>query len=680
MSFVEDAGQILGDIASNRQNLEMLAENCHQVVPFVGAGLSLEFGYPSWGALLEELAHQAGLTGQVKERLAISAFEEAAEAVAKALPGVFDDTLKRSFDHEKLSRPLNRGAVRYLPSIGRGLVLTTNFDRVLEAAFEDGDKAFDEVLSGSQIREANQAIQLNKHFLLKLHGDYRISESRILTLSQFTREYGTPAPNEVNLELELPRVLGQVLAARPLLFLGCSLKIDRTLTIISRLATLTPGNLHFALLSDSENTAERRRQFDHWNIRPLFYPKGQYEKIDEFLACLAEACRSSLSRSEEPVSRRKKGAASYIQMLSEMERQSDAERRAQRASGTFARTTSASSDDEMVRINGFKLFYFRDAKKKSFADLTKEAGLNNKDLLRKIEKVNTTPGVLGLHCFQRCTRDTINKLEKALDCIGKLEAGHNDDFLSLYLQHYYVHKNNLNMLTTRVAGQFELAFPTKAVVFDFDGTLTIRKGDMTTWEKIWTTLGYDVNDSAELHGRFQRGEFTHETWCQITCDRFKERGFRQDQLKRVAKSMSLVAGTKDTIEQLRARGVKLYVLSGSIKEIIRTVLGKLCDHFEEIRANEIIFDSFGVISQISGTPFDFEHKATFLKRVYEDNHLSPMNVLFIGNSRNDVWASQSGVRTLCVNPHFTNPDDQLVWTDAIRKMKNLNEILRYVRA
>jgi HAD superfamily phosphoserine phosphatase-like hydrolase len=668
MGFVEDVCGILGGLGSNRQYLELLSMQCQKLVPFVGAGLSLEFGYPSWSKLLEDLGQQAGLAAQVQPLLAKGGFEEAADLVHKALPGLFDDTLKTTFHHDKLTRPIDRGAVRHLPFIGCGLVLTTNFDRVLEAAFEDAGKRFGEIVSGSQIQEANQAIQLVEPILLKLHGDYWHSDSRILTLSQYITAYGSAAPNEVNLQRPgLPSVLGQVLGSRPLLFLGCSLKLDRTITVISRLARQYPGNRHFALLSDSEITPERRRQLDDWNIRPLFYPKGHREKIEAFLACLAQQCKLG--------SPKKGGTAALLETILGMEKDAVIERQTREA-GTSAKTKPASSADEMVRINGYKLFYFRNKKKLSFADLSQETKLD-KDLLRKIEKVNADPVLPSPHCFQRCSRDVINKLEKALECVGKLEAGQADDFLSMYLQHYFSFKG-VNTLTSQAGSQFESAFPIRVAVFDFDGTLTIRKGDMTTWEKIWTALGYDINDSADLHTRFQKGEFSHEVWCEMTLKKFKERGFRHGQLKRIAKSISLVPGTRETVEQLKAKGVKLYILSGSIKEIIKTVLGKLWDDFEEIKANEIIFDSSGVISQINGTRFDFEGKATFLKRVHEDNRLSPLNVLFIGNSCNDIWASHSGVRTLCVNPHLTDPSNQAEWTHAIRKMKDLREILKYV--
>ena len=63
------------------------------------------------------------------------------------------------------------GALGQLPKIGQGVVLTTNFDRVLEVAFEDAGSRFDEVYSGTDIGEkAIEAIQMHKRCLLKARG------------------------------------------------------------------------------------------------------------------------------------------------------------------------------------------------------------------------------------------------------------------------------------------------------------------------------------------------------------------------------------------------------------------------------------------------------------------------------------------------------------------------------
>ena len=201
--------------------------------------------------------------------------------------------MKSVFDHSKLTTPIVDGAVRHLPSIARGPVLTTNFDRVVELAFRDAGKPFSDIFHGSRIREASHAIQFDEPFLLKLHGDYKDSEHRILTLSQYATEYGNPDPSKADLDLPLPTVLGQALSSRPLLFLGCSLRSDRTLTVISRIARRYSGTVHFALLPGSENNLGRIRQLYSWNIRPLFSLSGEYHRIERFLQCVAGSCELS---------------------------------------------------------------------------------------------------------------------------------------------------------------------------------------------------------------------------------------------------------------------------------------------------------------------------------------------------------------------------------------------------
>jgi len=59
--------------------------------------------------------------------------------------------------------------------------------------------------------------------------------------------------------------------------------------------------------------------------------------------------------------------------------------------------------------------------------------------------------------------------------------------------------------------------------------------------------------------------------------------------------------------------------------------------------------------------------------------LSELDVLFVGNSLNDIYASRSGARTLCVNPHLTNPEIEEHWTYCIPEMRNLKQILQHVK-
>ena len=149
-------------------------------------------------------------------------------------------------------------------------------------------------------------------------------------------------------------------------------------------------------------------------------------------------------------------------------------------------------------------------------------------------------------------------------------------------------------------------------------------------------------------------------------------------LKEISGEITLLPKVDETIKILRENGIKLYILSGSIKGIIKTVIGSAVTDFEEIRANDMQFDDTGYLKEIIGTAYDFEGKADYIKSIINTENCSPMDVLFVGNSCNDVWASRSGARTLCVNPSATDPDNLEQWTYCIRELSQMDEILKYV--
>ena len=327
------------------------------------------------------------------------------------------------------------------------------------------------------------------------------------------------------------------------------------------------------------------------------------------------------------------------------------------------------------RVNAYKLFYFRNSKKISRAELAKMANVEI-SLLKRLERIDQEKGSLNANSFSTCDADVLSRLEERLDCKGRLETGQADDFLTQFVFYYETNKNARTPQKKSI--QMPLGFTTKAVVFDFGGTLTRKGGDTTTWEKLWAAVGYPHDQCVELHSRFRRNEFNHQQWCDLTCEALRQNGLSEKHLKKIAKDVKLVKGAKATINKLRNRGIQLFIVSGSLKSIINYVLGDLAKEFVEIRANEILFDRQGIISSIVSSPYDFEGKARFLSRIMDEYSLSSSEVLYVGNSCNDTFASQSGARTLCVNPHFTDPDDDRHWTYAIPKMEDLAEILKYV--
>lgn len=219
----------------------------------------------------------------------------------------------------------------------------------------------------------------------------------------------------------------------------------------------------------------------------------------------------------------------------------------------------------------------------------------------------------------------------------------------------------------------------QAVVFDFDGTLAESKFSQTTWEAIWSGLGYDVNECRKMHNRFNNKEITHTEWCKLTEEKFIAKSLHRSLLEEsIAKRIKLIKGIRATFDFLRDNDIKIYIVSGSILSIIQRVLGSLYQYVDGIKANIMRFDNGGSLIQIVGTKYDFEGKSTFIQEIAAELEVSTEDILFVGNSVNDQFAYQSGARTLCINPKLTDISNFKVWNYNIVKCDDLTEILQYI--
>ena len=220
---------------------------------------------------------------------------------------------------------------------------------------------------------------------------------------------------------------------------------------------------------------------------------------------------------------------------------------------------------------------------------------------------------------------------------------------------------------------------TQVVVFDFDGTLTYGKTNQTTWESIWISLGYSITDCQNLQLRFMHGEFSHDEWCQLTEEKFVARHLHKTLVENIAKRIKLLPGVKETFARLEEKNIKIYIVSGSIFDVIKKALGSSVYHYVDgIKANHFFYNDNGTLSKIVGTKYDFDGKADFLREIATELQISTKDILFVGNSFNDRFAYQSGARTLCINPKNTDPTDFKVWNNCIYPCGNLLEIMRFI--
>ncbi len=285
MPEAEDLLKLIEPLGDNKANLAFLVKQLGSplgVVPFVGAGMSVPFQFPDWKTFLLEQAPDAAMRGQIEQRLAKGEYEEAAEDLLGVRGGAaFQDSLEFNFGRNLGGAGLAQAAVCHLPHLATGPFITTNFDRVLEAVFAAAELPFEQIVLGMKLDAIRAAFHLKNRVLLKLHGDAGDRTDRVFTLSDYQKNYGETHP--------LRGVL-QVAMIQPLLFLGCSLKQDRTMRVLESLAKGAQGLMqHYAVLerpASDDEFAQRRRYFSEMGVRCIWYPTTQHSLTEPLLAHL----------------------------------------------------------------------------------------------------------------------------------------------------------------------------------------------------------------------------------------------------------------------------------------------------------------------------------------------------------------------------------------------------------
>ncbi|MBE6946124.1 MAG: tetratricopeptide repeat protein [Ruminococcaceae bacterium] len=266
------------------------------VVPVIGAGLSA-FVYPQWNGLLEDRAKAEGIWNEVETCLNDGQYEEAAELLAEKMrTRPWKRFLLDTFSEGKIAdlTPEKLGYRMRIPQLFPELILTLNFDRVLEKVF--GLANLDEslgVLNPSDDFTAarrEDAIRHGAPLLLKLHGDFKDFSNMVLTKAKYDEFYGSD-PKNPDYTKPLPALLKRQMQNKCLLFLGCSLGPDRICTLL-KVCAPAGKDAHFTLLSKPESEAEfekRRDELEAMGVQVIWYPAGKHtESLTAFFTQLAK--------------------------------------------------------------------------------------------------------------------------------------------------------------------------------------------------------------------------------------------------------------------------------------------------------------------------------------------------------------------------------------------------------
>lgn len=278
----------------NLARFDELKRSCQRgfVIPFVGAGMSKSAGCPEWKEYLLNLCTDAALDpAAMRVRLEENGdYEGVMNDLATKL-GV--NRFNLDFERDFKTPDKITGAVTLLPKLFDNSAITTNFDRVLEKAYEADAKSFVEKVTGrGQASAFFRAIPAGERYLLKLHGNLDNAAERVLNKAEYDAAYG----NDGNIHDTccIPKILKRLFTSYSFLFLGCSLSADRTIQTFMKVAQQEGSDTlphHYAILASPSDAAKKQTLDDRLaaaHISPIWFPEGEFQSIEEILQLLME--------------------------------------------------------------------------------------------------------------------------------------------------------------------------------------------------------------------------------------------------------------------------------------------------------------------------------------------------------------------------------------------------------
>jgi hypothetical protein len=205
--------------------IEQLAQSIRdrRAILFVGAGVSMSVGLPSWETFIEHLADELGLDEEI-----VGTPEATYQALAEyyRLKRGSIGPLRSWMDrHWTVSREkVEASAIhKLIVALDFPIIYTTNYDRNLEVAFEIHGREFVKVANAKDIAKAGGEVTQ----IIKYHGDFDDDASLVLAETDYFDRLSFDSPLDVKFRAD---ALG-----RTILFIGYSMSDMNIRLLLHRL-------------------------------------------------------------------------------------------------------------------------------------------------------------------------------------------------------------------------------------------------------------------------------------------------------------------------------------------------------------------------------------------------------------------------------------------------------------
>ena len=106
------------------------------------------------------------------------------------------------------------------------------------------------------------------------------------------------------------------------------------------------------------------------------------------------------------------------------------------------------------------------------------------------------------------------------------------------------------------------------IAFDVDGTLVEHPERLVIWQLLNRRFLGSLEVSDQRYLDFMAGRFDYDAWVALDVSDWIAKGARREEMVEQVRELQLISGAHDVLAELKRRGYKLAVISGTLDLVI----------------------------------------------------------------------------------------------------------------